>query len=94
MHIDFELIKEQGLKLNYDDEDQLLHEYIEQSVTAAEDFCGVVFPDDEEAPPPVRGAVMLMASFLMEKRELAGEGYDAMRAAFERMLNPYREVTF
>ncbi len=48
------------LRIQQDEEDAYLEGLIRQSQAAAEDFCRVSFED--EAPEPVRLAVLLMVS--------------------------------
>ena len=78
------------LRIEHDDEDEYLESLIAQAQTAAEDFCRVEFGD--KAAEPVRLAVMLMASFYYENRDIPDmTTYKAMRMAFESLLYPYRD---
>ena len=56
------------LRIQYDDEDTYLQSLIAQAQATAEDYCRVEF--EEEAPEPVRLAVLLMVSFYYENRDL------------------------
>lgn len=78
------------LKIEYDDEDDLLEGFIRQSQAMAEDYCGTSFTA-LNAPEPVRLAVMLMVSYLYENRDSPDRTvYTTTRIAFENLLYPYR----
>ena len=87
------------LRIQHNEEDDYLAGLIAQAQTAAEDYCRVQFeqePDEEgnvpEIPEPVRLAVMLMASFYYENRDIPDmTTYKAMRVAFDSLLYPYRD---
>ncbi len=90
------------LRIQHDEEDEYLITLIQQSQTAAENYCRVTWPEtvtDEEGhetelpvPEPVRLAVMLMASFYYENRDIPDmTTYKAMRMAFDSLLYPYRD---
>ena len=80
------------LRLQHADEDAYIGSLIEQAQSAAEDFCRVSF--SEEAPLPVRLAVLLMISHYFENRDNPDKQvYLAMRMAFENLLYPHRDVT-
>ena len=79
------------LRIQYDEEDAYLENLITQAQATAEDFCRVSF--QEEAPEPVRLAVLLMVSFYHENRDNPDQqAYAAMRTAFENLLYPYRDT--
>ena len=79
------------LRIQQDEEDDYLEGLIRQSQAAAEDFCRVSFED--EAPEPVRLAVLLMVSHYYENRDNPDrQVYLAMRTAFENLLYPHRGV--
>ena len=79
------------LRIQQDEEDAYLEGLIRQSQAAAEDFCRVSFED--EAPEPVRLGVLLMVSHYYENRDNPDrQVYLAMRAAFENLLYPHRDV--
>ena len=83
------------LRIQHDEEDDYIAGLIEQAQTAAEDYCRVSFePEpDAEAPQPVRLAVILMASFYYENRDIPDmTTYTAMRMAFDSLLYPYRDL--
>ena len=81
----------QHLRIEYDEEDELIEKLIQQAQAAAEDFCRVSFEDDT-APEPVRLAVMLMVSHYYENRDNPDRAvYGTMRIAFENLLYPYRD---
>ena len=80
------------LRIQHDEEDALIERLIAQAQAAAEDYCRVQFPD-EEAPKPVRLAVMLMVSHYYENRDNPDrQVYRTMRMAFENLLYPHRDV--
>ena len=80
------------LRIQHDDEDSFIGSLIEQAQSAAEDFCRVSFAD--EAPPPVRLAVLLMIGHYFENRDNPDKQvYLAMRMAFENLLYPHRDVS-
>ena len=78
------------LRIQYDEEDALIEKLIAQAQAAAEDFCRVQFGDD--APEPVRLAVLLMVSHYYENRDNPDRQiYLTMRMAFENLLYPHRD---
>ena len=88
------------LRIQHDEEDDYITGLIAQAQTAAEDYCRVGFePTDEHGqsveyivPEPVRLAVILMASFYYENRDIPDmTTYQAMRMAFDSLLYPYRD---
>ena len=88
------------LRIENDEEDEYIEGLIAQAQTAAEDYCRVEFePVDEDGnpieyrvPEPVRLAIMLMASFYYENRDIPDmTTYKAMRMAFDSLLYPYRD---
>lgn len=82
----------ESLKLEYDDEDDLLTRLIKQAQAAAEDFTRVSFDGTNEAPEPVKLACLLMVSHYFEYRDGNDHvAYRTMREAFESLLYPYRD---
>ena len=82
----------QHLRIQQDDEDDLLMSLLLQAQITAENFCFTTFGDT--APEPVRLAVILMASHFYEYRDASDRfAIRAMRIAFESLLWPYRDVT-
>lgn len=88
------------LRIEHDEEDDYIEGLIRQAQAAAEDYCRVQFePVDEEGnpietvvPEPVRLAVILMASFYYENRDIPDmTTYKATRMAFDSLLYPYRD---
>jgi len=80
------------LRIQHDDEDEYLASLIAQAQSAAEDYCRV--PLQDEAPPSVRLALLLMISHYYENRDNPDKQvYLAMRMAFENLLYPHRDVT-
>ena len=78
------------LRIEDDEEEEYIEGLIRQAQAAAEDFCRVSFEDD--APEPVRLAVMLMVSHYYENRDNPDRAvYGTMRIAFENLLYPDRD---
>lgn len=89
MIISVDQVKEH-LRIQHEEEDSYIDSLIQQAQGAAEDFCRVSFEDD--APEPVRLAVMLMVSHYYENRDNPDrQVYLAMRTAFENLLYPHRD---
>lgn len=79
------------LRIEDDEEDDYIETLIQQAQAAAEDFCRTEFGD--EAPHPVRLAVLLMVSHYYENRDNPDRTiYTTMRMAFENLLYPYRDL--
>ena len=79
------------LRIDHDEEDAYLVGLIAKAQAVAEDYCRVSFSDD--APEPVRLAVLLMVSHYYENRDNSDKQvYVTMRIAFENLLYPYRDV--
>ena len=77
------------LRIQHSEEDDYLSGLIAQAQAAAEDYCRAQFP--EEAPEPVRLAVLLFVSFYYENRDVPDRTtYGAMMLAFHNLLYPYR----
>ena len=80
----------QHLRVDYDEEDELIEKLIQQAQAAAEDFCRVSF--EEDAPEPVRLACLLFVSYHYENRDIPDmTTYKSMRMAFEHLLYPHRD---
>lgn len=78
------------LRIQHDEEDELIEGFIAQAQAVAEDYCRVQFEDT--APEPVRLAVLLMVSHYYENRDNSDrQVYMTMRIAFENLLYPYRD---
>jgi len=81
----------QHLRVEHDEDDDLLTSYICQAQAAAEDYCRVAF--EEGAAEPVRLAVLLMASHFYERRDSSdSNAYTTMMAAFHALLYPHRKI--
>ena len=82
----------QHLRIDYDEEDELIEKLIAQAQAAAEDFCRVSF--EEDVPEPVRLACLLFVSYHYENRDIPDmTTYKSMRMAFEHLLYPHRDPT-
>ena len=78
------------LRIQHDEEDELIEGFIAQAQAVAEDYCRVQFEDT--APEPVRLAMLLMVSHYYENRDNPDrQVYMTMRIAFENLLYPYRD---
>ena len=78
------------LRIQHNEEDEYIESLIRQAQAEAEDYCRVQFTE-EDAPEPVRLAVILMASFYYENRDIPDmTTYKATRMAFDSLLYPYR----
>ena len=78
------------LRIQHDEEDELIEGFIAQAQAVAEDYCRVQFEDT--APEPVRLAVLLMVSHYYENRDNPDrQVYMTMRITFENLLYPYRD---
>ena len=78
------------LRIQHDEEDSYLAGLIAQAQAAAEDYCRAQF--SEEAPEPVRLAVLLFVSFYYENRDVPDRTtYGTMMLAFQNLLYPYRD---
>ena len=78
------------LRIQHDEEDGFILSLIAQAQAAAEDYCRVSFEDD--APEPVRLAILLFVGFYYENRDLPDRTtYGTMRIAFQNLLYPYRD---
>ena len=80
----------QHLRIEYDEEDELIEKLIAQAQAAAEDFCRVSF--EEDVPEPVRLACLLFVSYHYENRDIPDmTTYKSMLMAFEHLLYPHRD---
>jgi len=80
----------QHLRIEYDEEDELIEKLILQAQAAAEDFCRASF--EEDVPEPVRLACLLFVSYHYENRDIPDmTTYKSMRMAFEHLLYPHRD---
>ena len=80
----------QHLRIEYDEEDELIEKLIAQAQAAAEDYCRVSF--EENVPEPVRLACLLFVSYHYENRDIPDmTTYKSMRMAFEHLLYPHRD---
>lgn len=88
------------LRIEHDEEDDYLKKLITKVEAEAEDYCRVTFDpyyneDGEEDDPPeaVRQAVLLMAGFYYENRDIPDmTTYKAVRLAFDHLLYPHRNA--
>lgn len=79
------------LRIETEEEDELIASLIRQAQATAEDYCRVSF--EESAPEPVKLACLLMVSHYYENRDNPDTAaYNSMRRAFENLLYPHRDV--
>ena len=75
------------LRIQHDEEDDLITGFIVQAQAVAEDYCRVQFSDP--APEPVRLAVLLMVSHYYENRDNPDrQVYVTMRVALRTCCTP------
>ena len=80
------------LRIENDEEDELIESLIKQAQGAAEDFCRVSFDESDPVPEAAKLAVLLMVSHYYEERDNPDMTiYHTMREAFENLLYPHRE---
>jgi len=80
------------LRIEYDEEDELIKSLIKKAEAAADSYCRVEFAEMDEIPEAAKHAVLLYVGHYYENRENADrESYNAMRAAFENLLYPHRD---
>lgn len=76
------------LRIQHNEEDSLLESLILQAQAVAANHCRETFEND--APEPVRLAVILMASYFYENRDVSDKsGYTTMYDAFQALVSPY-----
>ena len=76
------------LRVQHDEEDTLMESLLLQAQAVAENICREAFEND--APEPVRLAVILMASYFYENRDVSDKtGYSTMYTAFRALISPY-----
>ena len=81
----------QHLRVEHDEDDDILTTYLRQAQAAAEDYCRVSF--EEDAAEPVRLAILLMAAHFYERRDSSdGNAYATMMEAFHALLYPHRKI--
>ena len=85
------------LRILTSDEDALITSFILQAQTAASEYCGTDWTEEDEVPETVRLAIFLFVAHLYENRDFADkEAYGTMMTAFKILLYPNRkpEVLF
>ena len=79
------------LRVQHSEEDSLLESLIAQAQAVAENICREAFEND--APEPVRLAVILMASHFYENRDNSDKAaFMTMQMAFHALLYPHRVI--
>lgn len=80
------------LRIGTDGEDSYLESLSERAQSTAETYCRVTFADDD-TPPDVKMAIILMASHFYEVRDSSDpRSYENMMRAFHALLYPHRDV--
>ena len=78
------------LKVQHDEEDELITALVLSVQGMVEDRCRVHF--DEEAPMPVQLAVKLMVCFFYEQRDVTEtHALAAIMRCFYALIDPYRD---
>ena len=79
------------LRIQHDEEDGLLESLLRQAKAVANDYCRTDF--DEDAPEPMRLAILLMAAHFYEYRDSSDKAaYATMLSAFHALLYPHRVI--
>lgn len=89
MIVDLETAKE-WVKVQHDEEDELITTLILSVQGMVEDRCRVTF--DGDVPMPVQLAVKLMVCFFYEQRDVTeGPAFAAIMRCFYALIDPYRD---
>lgn len=89
MYVSLDLMKTH-LRIETEDEEQLVETLINEVSAAASDYCYTDFSDS--VPGPVSLAVRLKVSFFFENRDIPDrQAYLATDEAFHALLYPYRD---
>ena len=79
------------LRIQHDEEDGLLESLLRQAKAVANDYCRTDF--DEDAPEPMRLAILLMDAHFYEYRDSSDKAaYATMLSAFHALLYPHRVI--
>ncbi len=82
----------QWMRVEHDEEDELIKRLIREAWCAANDYCRTEYTW-EASPDAVRLAVQLMVSHYYENRDNPDKQiYISMRTAFENLLYPHRDM--
>lgn len=81
----------QHLRIDHDDEDELLQAYLDAAEASIADFLGTELPTP--MPAPVRAAILLRVADLYENREAQTDRPLHGNKTFERLLQPYRVMS-
>lgn len=79
------------LRIDHNDEDELLQAYIDAAEASIADFLGTELPTP--MPAPVRAAILLRVADLYENREAQTDRPLHGNKTFERLLQPYRVMS-
>ena len=80
------------LRIEHNEEDDVIRKLIDAAEAAAGGYCRVAFEEMDDVPETVKHAVLLYVGHYYENRENADrESYNAMRTAFENLLYPHRD---
>lgn len=78
----------QHLRIDHDDENELLQAYLDAAEASIADFLGTELPTP--MPAPVRAAILLRVADLYENREGQSDRPLHGNQTFDRLLQPYR----
>lgn len=81
----------QHLRIDHDDEDELLQAYLDAAEASIADFLGTELPTP--MPAPVRAAILLRVADLYENREGQSDRPLHGNQTFDRLLQPYRVMS-
>ena len=79
------------LRIDHNDEDELLQAYLDAAEASIADFLGTELPTP--MPAPVRAAILLRVADLYENREAQTDRPLHGNKTFERLLQPYRVMS-
>lgn len=79
------------LRIDHNDEDELLQAYIDAAEQSVADYLGIELP--AAMPAPVRAAILLRVADLYENREAQTDRPLHGNKTFERLLQPYRVMS-
>ena len=79
------------LRIDHNDEDELLQAYIDAAEQSVADYLGIELP--AAMPAPVRAAILLRVADLYENREAVTDRSLYDNPTFARLLAPYRSLS-
>ena len=79
------------LRIDHNDEDELLQAYMDAAEQSVADYIGIELP--AAMPAPVRAAILLRVADLYENREAVTDRSLYDNPTFARLLAPYRSLS-